>query len=376
MKKILAATAVFFLLAIPVLAQRPSMEMYTRAVKLSSQGAHEEAVKIFQDLVNEHPEDPMVDDALFQIGAISERYLGNFDTAQKAYTRLIEMFPGEKTALRARIRLERLKESRKSGDEPLRIFNEILNQYPEIGGEEALVRTKVLFRDFPDFTERDHVTFWIAEEAFRQRNFQGAIEYYKILLRDYPDSKWSYFATGKMGKTYIELREFDAALAAYEDLAAFEKGHPGARQSSEENTRLVRRFHSFRVIYFLCMGIAGAAILTWLAGTRWKAVESHNLKGALTDAGLLSLIFLVGLLLSSNRPWMFQSALLYSWIAVAAIAVLNHLFIRSRALSPVGRILATLGAFVAVTSVIYVVYYQVDVVNMLYDSIQYSMERS
>ena len=375
MKKIFAITVFLSLLSLPVLAQRPSLDIYTRAIKLSSQGSQKEAVTIFRNLVNDYPDDPMVDDALFQIGSTSERYLGDFDAAKEAYTRLIEQFPNEKTALRAQARLTRLEEGRKSGDEPLRIFNEILNKYSIIGSEEALLRTKELYRLYPNFSERDHVIFWIAEEEFRQRNYKNAVDYYQTLLREYPDSKWSYFATGKIGKTHIEMREFDAALAAFENLASFEGRHPGARQASEGNIKLVRRFHRLRLFYFAALAITGAALLVWLAGTRWRNVERGSIKGALSGAGILSLIFLAGFIFSTNRPWMFQAALLYSWIAVAAAAVMNHLFIRSREFSWAGRAFVTLGAFLAVTSIIYVVYYQVDVVNMLYDSIQYAMER-
>ncbi len=376
-KKFLAITWALLFVFVPVFAQAgPSQEMYSQALKLSSRGAHAEAVQKLWDLVQSFPQDPLVDDALFQIGSLNERFIGNFDEAVKAYTLLQERFPNSKPALRARTRLSRLEKKRQTGDEPLRIFKQILNQYASIGSEESLARARKLYQEFPSFSERDHVLFWIAEEEFRQRDYEKALEDYKLLLRDYPKSKWSSFATSKMGRTYVELREFEAAVTAFERLIEYESLHPGARETSEEEIKTVALFQRFQRLNILCLVIICAALLIWLPGIRWRALSAQNVKGALVDAGILSGIFLAGALLISSKPMFYASTLIVTWVAVATAGLLNHLFHSTRTLSMAGRILTTVGAMIAVTAIIYAVYYRMDMVNLLYHSIQYSMEHS
>jgi TolA-binding protein len=374
MKKVMALVALIPLFASPALALDSTQQMYTLALKLSSQGAYQEALDLLWRVVKAQPDAPMADESLFEIGSISERYLNDFDGAQRAYALLVERFPNSRSATRARTRLARLAEGRKGGDEPLRLFNDILQQYPKAGGEQSLARMRDLYAKWPEFSQRDHVLFWIAEEESRQRKYESALADYRTLIEQYPDSKWVYFARGKIGRAYIEMRDFENAIHTFEAMAALEGEHPGAGKAAAEQIRLVHRFRLLRQFYYLGLAIMAAALLLWVAGTRWRNLRRGDLRGACVDAGILALLYAILVFSVSGTPPRFQTTLIHTGVAVCAAAFLNSLFVSSRSFSRAGRALITLVAFLAVTSTIYVAYYRLDTVNKLYDSIQNTLE--
>jgi len=371
---LLTAAVLFF--AAPALALHTAPEMYSQARRLSGQGLHGEAVELLGKLHREFPDDPVTNSALFEIGRIQESFLGDYQAARQAYALLIERFPDSRNARRAGVRLARLEAGGAGGDEPLRLFNEILQQYSKIGSEQALIRARKLYAGYPDFSRRDHVLFWIAEEEFRRRDYAGALEDYRLLLQEYPQSKWAYFAASRAGKAHIELRQFAGALSAFEKLAALEPAHPGAREAALDQIRLVQRFRFLRMLYFLGLGFAGAAGLLWLTGTRWRTLEAGNIKAALVDAGLLCLLYAMMVLAAARKLPAFQPVLIHTGAAVCAAAFLNTLFVSSRPFSLRGRIFVTLVAFLAVTSIIYASYYRFDTVNLLYDSLHNQLEEA
>jgi TolA-binding protein len=359
----------------PALAQRPALATYSEALRTAQQGSPDRAVEMLWTIVREHGQDPIADDALFQIGNICEKQIGDYDQAEKAYLQLMETFPQSKNELKAKQRIEQLRRDRGSGDEPLRILKEIQTRFSQIGEEEALARLRDLYRNYPDFSRRDLVLYMIAEGEYRKREYEAALRDYQELVRKYPQSERVYYVLGRIGKAHIERRDFDAALAAFEKVAEYEMATYGARKSGDEQIRRVHLFQNLRTLFWLSLGIAAAALLVWAAGTRWNAVTAGDLKNAAVDLGILSVLFLLAVTLASDKPWVYQSALIYAWAALGAAAFLNRLFLCTRAPGRGGRILAAAGALLSAAAVVYAVYYQRDMVNLLYDSIQYSMER-
>jgi outer membrane protein assembly factor BamD (BamD/ComL family) len=376
MKRLVFSALVLLLLSPPVLAQRPTLEIYSEAIRTSQQGDPEQAVQMLWEVVREDGDNPLADDALFQIGHISEKEIGDYDGAEKAYSLLMDRYPHSKSALRAKQRLAGLRAARETGDEPLKRLNEIQGGYAQMGGEEALARLKDLYNRYPDFNRRDQVLFMIAEEAYRQKSYDEALGHYQDLVREFPESERIYYALVKIGKTHVERRDFDAATQAFERVSEYEKLHYEAgRQSGQEEIQRVLRFQRLRTLFLLSLAVAAAALIVWLTGTRWKTLQKSDLTGAAVLVIVLSALFLVALHLISARPWIYQATLIYTWIAVTAAAVLNHFFVGSRTLGGTKKVLATAGAFLAASAIVYAVYYQQDMVNLLYDSIQYSMEK-
>jgi hypothetical protein len=104
-------------------------------------------------------------------------------------------------------------------------------------------------------------------------------------------------------------------------------------------------------------------------------VTGGVLKAAAVPAGILAVLFFAAFSLSIKKPWSYQSTLIATGVVISAAAFLNHLFVGTRPLGLLGKLLATTGAFVAAAALVYAVYYQQDMVNLLYDSIHYSMEK-
>lgn len=355
----------------PARADDAPRQIYADALRASREGDPAAAVEMLWGIVKGHPEHSLADDALFEIASLQETRLGDFEAARKTYELLIQRYPNTKPAMRARSRLERLAESRKTGDEPLRIFNEVRNRYAELGSDRSLEMMRELYRDYPTFGKRDHVLFWIAEELHRRKAYREALERYRELLRTYPDSQWAYFTTARMGKVYIELRDFDAAIATFEGLARFEDAHPGARAAAAEQIRTVHRFRLLRHLFFLSLGIALAAVCLWASGTRWGSLGRREVVGALVDVAILAPVMAVCLWFARHSPGNYRTALLGTWGVLSAAAFLNHLYVRSREYTALRRLWVTLGALVAVSAMVYAVYYQADMINLLYDSFQY-----
>jgi len=359
----------------PAFGERPALESYSRALRMSQQGAPETAVEMLRELVRDHGDDPITDDALFQIAHISEKQLGDFDRAEASYTLLMERFPRSKNALKAKQRLERLRADRATGDEPLRIFNDVQGRFAELGEENALIRLQDLYQAYPDFCRRDDVLYMIAEAEHRSQNYDAALQHYQELVETYPESERVYHVLGKIGKAYIERRDFDAAMEAFEQVAAYEEKVYGARRSWDDHVAQIRLFRLLRVLFLVSLCVTGAALALWLLGTRWGALKAGDIKAAAVPAGILAGLFLVAISLAARKPWMYLSTLILAGVAISLSALLHHLFLRSRSLSLPGRLLAAAGALVAATAVVYAVYYQQDMVNLLYDSIHYSLEK-
>jgi len=372
-----AALCALLLLSVcvPARGQQPALETYSRAVRVSQQGAPETAVEMLQELVRDHGDDPIADDALFQIASIREKQLGDFDRAEETYTLLMERFPRSKNAGTAKQRLDRLRADRATGDEPLRIFNDIQGRFAALGEPEALRRLRDLYQDYPGFCRRDDVLYMIAEAEQRGKDYDAALRHYQTLVETYPDSERVYHVLGKIGKAHIERRDFDAALRAFEQVAAYEERVYGARISWEGHMAQIRLFRLLRSLFLLSLCLTAGAAAFWLLGTRWRAVKAGTLKAAAVPAAVLALVFLLAVSLAARKPWMFGSTLLSTGAAVTAAAFLHHLFLGTRPLAPRGRLLATAGAFLAAAALVYAVYYHQDMVNLLYDSIHYSLEK-
>ncbi len=366
----------FFLLGtcVPALAQRPALEAYSEALRASQQtGDHEAAVEMLWRIVREHGDDPVADDALFQIGKITEKRIGDFDQAEEAFGLLLERGPRSRNHARAEQRLDRLRRDRATGDEPLRLLNEIQARFSEMGEAEAMARLRELDSRWPDFVRRDDVLYMIAEAEFRRKNYDAALSGYEELVQSYPESDRVYYVLGKIGKTHIERRDFDAAMEAFERVAAYEEAIYGARRSWDDQVRQVALFRALRTLFLLSLVVSGLALAVWLAGTRWRDLNTGVLLRAAVPVGILSALFLLAITLSFRKPWIYTSTLLVAWAVLGATGFVSQLFVGTRPMGRPGRILAAAGALVGFTAIVYAVYYGTDMANLLYDSIHYSM---
>ncbi len=428
------AALVILLFAGTAFAQDAIVQQYSEAMAKSREGSPGLAVKLLLDIARLNPEHHIADDALFQAGNIAEKKLALYDKAQEAYLSVLEKYPKSKNARRARKRFEYLKEARSSGDEPLKIYTRIMQDLPQMGLEKGIEVMIDLYKRFPGFHRRDQVLYWIAENKRRLNLFEDSVIYYQALIQNHPDSKWAYFSMEKVGQVYIELREFDKAIEIFEKLSAYESRQPGAKRSSMQLISIAKRFQTLRLINFISIGIILLALFLWTVGTKWKNITKAILLSSVTDVILITSFIVLGfyftfkdmaafkipywivaavaapcsfifafsrkketlgkneLILKSSwftyrvlysitatfgilfillNPTIFRTTTLYLGLAIGLFAFCNHLFIKTRGFPTSVKIILGAFFFFISAALVYVVYYQSDVINLLYDSIIY-----
>lgn len=367
---------VFFLSNLSLgLAEDNPLDMYTNAMKESRAGNSEASIEILWKIVREHPEHHIADDALFQIGTISEKRLGDYETAQNVYKQVFEEYPSSKNARRAKKRHEFLKKARETGDKPLRVFNLIMQQYPKLGGEKALAMMLDLYKKYPGFNRRDQVIYWIAEEYRRQDDYEKSVSKYEELLNQFPKSKWSYFSIEKMGQVELELRRFEKAKDIFAKLADFEDTHPGAKIASQQLISIAVRYQILRYFYYLSLLLTVGFFVLWILKTRWKEIGRKQIIGAVIDFVLINAVVIVAIGYAISKPIIYLQSLIVLLILLSAAAICNSLYINTNKFGALARILLSMALFFVAAAIIYVIYYKMGVINLLYDSIVYNLTR-
>ena len=347
---------------------------YTKALKLAREDKPEEAIALLEKLIKSLEESgetsgsSLIDDALMQIGSIAQYKMGQYEKAQKAYEELVKRFPNSRNARRASKRLEQLQRDRVSGDEPLRIYETILHEFPRLGEKKALEMALDLYKRYPDFIRRSQLLIWIGDAYERASEFDTALKYYGEIVTSDPKSQWAYFATEKIGNTYLEKRQFDNAIDAYRKLAEFEPTHPGAALSAEQMIRLAKRFKIFRTIFTVSQIIVAAALLFWIIGTKWKKVGRKNLKGAAIDIALLSPMFIISIVWTLDNPLIYVKTFSLLWLTISIAAFCNHLYITTNEFSKRTKVVLAFGLSIVAVAAVYWACYQTDLLNLIFDS--------
>lgn len=410
------------------------VDQYSAAMKQSREGDANLAVEMLMKIALEHPDHHIADDALFQAGNIAEKKLGLYDKAQQAYLRVLEKYPKSKNARRARKRYEYLVDARRSGDEPLQIYTQVMQNLPRLGLEKGLEMMIDLYERFPAFNRRDQVLYWIAENKRRLLKYDEAVEYYNALIKNHPDSKWAYFSMEKMGQVYVELRDFDKAIEIFQKLPAYESRQPGAIRASVQLIDMASRFQFLRRMFHLAIGIVLVALIGWGIGTKWKKIDKTLLRSGLADVICITSFVVLGFYFAFKdttpfvaaywivvaiaipgtfvfhfvmnksldqkkqrikaslwftyralflitagfgmafillSPTLFRTTVLYFGFCIGLAAFLNHLFIMTNNFNTAVKVILGFSFFLVSTAIVYGVYYQSDVVNLLYDSIMY-----
>ncbi len=83
-------------------------EMFTNANQLQKEGHYEEAIKVYQKLIQEHPKSEYSPKAQFMIGFIYANELEDMDRAKLAYEKFVEDYPEHEMVSAAEWEIENL----------------------------------------------------------------------------------------------------------------------------------------------------------------------------------------------------------------------------------------------------------------------------
>jgi tetratricopeptide (TPR) repeat protein len=370
--KLIFILLAFVLLSPVVYADDTALEQYTAALKASRDGDGEKAVKMLWAVAENYPEDPIADDALFQVGAICQLRIGDYVQAEKAYQLVLDRYPTSRNSRRAQARLDQLKEDRSGGDEPLRLFTQVMQNYQRIGPDESIRIMESLYTDHPNFNKREQVKYWIAEEYRRLKKYDMAMAAYHEVLTDFPEGKWSYFAAIAIGQTLIETRNFGEARKAFAKVADFEETNPGAKRSSELFIATTSRFIYLRNTFYGALAFVIASLIFWLLGTKWKLLTGRQLVSGAVLVSMLAPVFVAGLMYARGKSDVYRTALVMLWSAGSVLIFCNHLYLSTNAFSFGKKILLIFAGVFTAAALAFAVYYHTDLINLLYDSLQYT----
>jgi len=378
LNRTICMTAVFLAFLVPILSladQDDLSQRYFKIIRQTKSGDTDMAILELERFYRDNPDHSLADDALFNMGRLQEDR-GDFHSALETYELLVKGYPNSRNARRGSIRLNKLTEQVAAGEEPLRIYKDILRNYRIFGPEKSYEKMKDLLEKYPGFGLRHKVIRWLAEEDLRLEHLEQARTHFGMLVSGYPGTKNAFFGYRGLGHVAVEERTFDEAIEHYAKLADFASVMDFARESSEVYIKQAETFKFFQQLYVAAITITGVLLLLILAGIRWSRLAAGDLKSTLVEIAIyLPIAALLLILLYRASPLFFHPCMVLI-LATCAVAVVNTLFIAGRNL---GYVAGTCYSFVMLllfSSMAYAIFYAYDVVNVLYDSIRMTMVAS
>ncbi|MDZ7663452.1 tol-pal system protein YbgF [Thiohalophilus sp.] len=110
-------------------------------------------------------------------------------------------------------------------------YKEAFNLLRELEYDKAIAAFGKFLQNYPDGRYAHIARYWLGEANYAQRNFRAAIGDYKSLIEHYPDSPKVAEAMLKIGYSYNQLQEYQAARDILEQLADDYAGTTEASQA-------------------------------------------------------------------------------------------------------------------------------------------------
>jgi TolA-binding protein len=215
-----------------------AQKAFEAATALEGAGNFKAAAEALEKLARDQPADPYADDALFEAAVLSEERLSDPARAARLYEEVATKYPASRLARRARARADFLGASLKTGEAPLKEYQEILGGHANRPQAESVARMEKLLRDHPDFAVADRALYWLGTSYVELRRDPDAVARFLELERRFPTGEWAARAKKSRADLMLrtghplEAREIYQALGQHRDLLA--------RAASEEGLAAVR----------------------------------------------------------------------------------------------------------------------------------------
>jgi outer membrane protein assembly factor BamD (BamD/ComL family) len=219
-------------------AEEPGQKDFEAATAREGRGDYAGAAAALEKLAQEQPQSTYADDALFEAAVVAEEHLSDPARAARLYDQLAKQYPTSRLARRARTRADFLLSSLKTGEAPLREYENILHEYARRPPSESLARMDKLLREHPDFALADRALYWMGTTEAEQQHDDRAIARFLEVEQRFPASEWA--GRAKKARADILLRTGHAAEArrVYEELGR--STDLLARAASQEGLTAVR----------------------------------------------------------------------------------------------------------------------------------------
>lgn len=234
--------------------------LYQRALIEGLSGRPYEKIITLEEIIEENPQSEYVDDAMFQLG---DTYLslGNTDSASSSFSDLIVKHYGKSPFINAAF-LKKGLISYNRGDmsEALKFYKRIFvnNPAPKESQAALLAIEEIYIEDLKkaddyfayldsipqyritDF-EKDSLSYVIAENQFRNSNYEGAVDGFTSYLNKFPDGSHKLDAHYIRGESLSILNRYGAANADYE--AVISEGFSNHYESSLRKAAIINYNH-------------------------------------------------------------------------------------------------------------------------------------
>ena len=80
---------------------------------------------------------------------------------------------------------------------------------------QTIPEARAFLRQFPQSSERQQVSFWLAEALYATQAYQDAVPVYRALLHETPTFPQAATALHHLGLSYLYSRRLNAALATF-----------------------------------------------------------------------------------------------------------------------------------------------------------------
>jgi TolA-binding protein len=257
----LRALALVLLLA-PLAYAQDGQHEFDAATQLEGRGQYGPAADALEKLGHGRPDDSYADDALFEAAVIAEEHLSDPARAARLYEEVATKYPSSRLSRRAHTRADFLSSSLKTGEEPLKEYQEILNGFSRRPVEESLARMEKLVQTHPEFALADRALYWLGTTYVSQRRDDLAVPKLLEVERRFPNSEWAARAKKARGDILLRTGHPLEAQKVYEELGR--SGDLLARAASKEGVGAVKT--SIRRAIYLWIAIAYLiAFLLWHA---------------------------------------------------------------------------------------------------------------
>lgn len=244
---------------------------FEAATQLEGRGDYAGAATALEKLGRSRPDDSYADDALFEAAVIAEEHLGDPARAAKLYEEVATRYPTSRLARRARTHADFLTSSLRTGEAPLREYQEILNGYAKRPHADSVARMEKLLADHPDFALADRALYWLGTTYASDRRDDLAMARLADVERRFPSSEWAGRAKKARGDLLLQQGHPLQAQKVYEELgrssdqlsrAAAQEG-VGAVRASIERAIVLWLAIAYVVLFLLMHAVALRRLGAW-----------------------------------------------------------------------------------------------------------------
>lgn len=259
MRRALVLLATLLAAGLPARADEPGQKEFEAATALEGRGDYAGAAAALETLGRDQPQSSYADDALFEAAVIAEEHLSDPTRAARLYLAVATQYPSSRLSRRARTRSDFLASSLKTGEGPLREYQDILREYAHRPPADSIARMEQLVREHPDFALADRALYWLGSTEAEQRHDARAMTWFAEVERRFPGGEWAQRSKKARGDLLLRAGRAAEAAQVYRELG--QSGDLLARAAAHEGLNAVSSAVQRKVALWIAVAYLVAFLL-------------------------------------------------------------------------------------------------------------------